>query len=61
MTEQAWGFDGSRRLAGVDHAVRPGEKKTLCGLKLNPSGYPTGEPFRPHEPYACKRCRKAAR
>jgi hypothetical protein len=56
----AWGFDGCKRRAGCDHAVRAGEDRTLCGRHINPRGYPTGEPFRPEESYSCKVCRRVS-
>lgn len=57
---QAWGFDGSGKVAGCDHAVAEDASSTLCGLPLNPRGFPTGEHFQPDAPIACKRCRVTA-
>lgn len=58
-TAAAWGFDGCKRPAGRDHAVVGDADQTLCGRPVNPNGFPTGEPFRPEEPYTCKTCRTA--
>lgn len=56
----AFGYDRSKYIAGRDHAVRGREMRTLCGRSVNPNGFPTGEPFRPEQPYACKTCKRAA-
>lgn len=63
-TYRAWGFDGNpynRRQP--DHAVAEGATKTLCGLRVKGEGvfhsFPTGEPFRPEEPYSCRKCVRA--
>lgn len=55
---EAWGFDFCKKPSGRDHGVIPGEMYTLCGLHVNPNGFPSGEPFRPDESYACRNCRR---